>query len=141
MNNKKYFKMIAEDKFLLYVLILVNIAGTLFGFWYYRFQLPETPFYKMIFVPDCPLYALMFAILMAASTSEAGKIQTGQPGPAITSIFFGSKLRMPKWLMVHSWVPQTWQILIVRVFGVKDLIFSATRLANSGSRKDCDVSI
>ena len=66
MNNKKYFKMIAEDKFLLYVLILVNIAGTLFGFWYYRFQLPETPFYKMIFVPDCPLYALMFAILMAA---------------------------------------------------------------------------
>lgn len=58
--------MIAEDKFLLYVLILVNIAGTLFGFWYYRFQLPATPIYKVIFVPDCPLYALMFAILLTA---------------------------------------------------------------------------
>jgi len=66
MEIKKYFKMIAEDKFLLYVLVLVNLAGTLFGFWYYRFQLPETPVYKMIFVPDCPLYALLFAVLVAA---------------------------------------------------------------------------
>jgi hypothetical protein len=75
-----------------------------------------------------------FAIWMAASTSEAGKMQTGQPGPAITSMFLGRRLRIPKWLMVHSWVPHTWQILAIPVFGVKALILSDTRFAISGSR-------
>ncbi|MFH1126988.1 MAG: DUF1405 domain-containing protein [archaeon] len=46
------------------MLIILNIAGTLFGFWYYRLQLPSTPLHKMIFVPDCPLYTLLFAIVL-----------------------------------------------------------------------------
>jgi hypothetical protein len=36
--------------------------------------------------------------------------------------------------MVHSWVPQTWQIFTVPVLGVKALILSAMRRASSGSR-------
>jgi hypothetical protein len=60
--------------------------------------------------------------------------QTGQPGPAMTSTFSGSRLRKPKWLMVHSCVPQTWHILTERV-GASFLIWSVTRLVRAGSLK------
>ncbi|RLG15859.1 MAG: hypothetical protein DRN71_00020 [Candidatus Nanohalarchaeota archaeon] len=46
------------------MLIFVNIVGTLFGFWYYKFQLASTPLVKLVFVPDCPIYTLLFACFL-----------------------------------------------------------------------------
>ncbi len=44
-------------------IILCNLAGSLWGFisWYGR-TLLQTPWYMWVFVPDCPLYALLFVI-------------------------------------------------------------------------------
>ena len=56
--------MIAKNAFCLKVMILINLAGTLFGFWYYKFQLASTPLVKLVFVPDCPIYTLLFVCLL-----------------------------------------------------------------------------
>ena len=45
---------------LLLLIILANIIGTLFGFYYYSDQLYATPLLLWVFVPDCPLYTLLF---------------------------------------------------------------------------------
>ena len=41
------------------LLLLLNIAAVLVGFWYYQDQLASTPLHLAIFVPDCPLYVLL----------------------------------------------------------------------------------
>ena len=74
----------------------------------------------------------IFANCTASSISAAGTMQTGHPGPAITSTVSGKRLRKPKCVIVHSWVPQTWQIFIFPAFGAKLLIFDAIFCANSG---------
>ena len=73
-----------------------------------------------------------FASCTASSISAAGTMHTGQPGPAMTSTFSGRRLRSPKCVMVHSWVPHTWHIFTLCFLGVTSLIFSAIFWANSG---------
>jgi len=46
----------------LWLVFLLNIAGTLWGFAWYWDQLAETPWLLLVFVPDCPLHAMLFAI-------------------------------------------------------------------------------
>ncbi len=56
------------DKRLLVLVILINIAGSAFGLYYYWEQLMMTPWYYWLFVPDCPLYTffMIFALLFIA---------------------------------------------------------------------------
>ncbi|PSP59500.1 DUF1405 domain-containing protein [Halobacteriales archaeon QH_7_66_36] len=51
---------------LLWPIVLVNLAGTAFGFWYYRFQLAGTPAVAWPVVPDSPLATLFIALSLAA---------------------------------------------------------------------------
>jgi uncharacterized membrane protein YpjA len=46
--------------------VLVNLLGTAFGFWYYRFQFETTPLEMWAFVPDSPLATLFIAGSLAA---------------------------------------------------------------------------
>jgi uncharacterized membrane protein YpjA len=46
--------------------VLVNLVGTVFGFWYYRFQFETTPVEMWAFVPDSPLATLFIAASLAA---------------------------------------------------------------------------
>lgn len=57
-----------EDLVLEYawVIVAINLAGTAFGFWYYRFQLAETPLLMWPFVPDSPGATLFIALSLAA---------------------------------------------------------------------------
>ncbi len=55
---------IAGNALCLKVMIFINILGTIFGFWYYKFQLASTPLAKLVFVPDCPIYTLLFACFL-----------------------------------------------------------------------------
>lgn len=51
-------------KFFWFVLV-VNLLGALYGFiFYYGEQLSKTPLHLLVFVPDCPLYAALFALAM-----------------------------------------------------------------------------
>jgi uncharacterized membrane protein YpjA len=47
---------------LAWVIAAINIAGTAFGFWYYRFQLADTPLAAWVLVPDSPVATLFIAL-------------------------------------------------------------------------------
>jgi len=44
-------------------LAVINAAGALYGFYWYRFQLATTPWPFWPFVPECPIQASLFAIV------------------------------------------------------------------------------
>ncbi|MFB6173265.1 MAG: DUF1405 domain-containing protein [Halobacteriales archaeon] len=54
------------------VIVAVNVAGTAFGFWYYRFQFAATPAVMWPFVPDSPVATLLIAGSLAAWRLDAG---------------------------------------------------------------------
>jgi uncharacterized membrane protein YpjA len=47
-------------------IVAVNLAGTAFGFWYYRFQFERTATVLLPFVPDSPAATLFIALSLAA---------------------------------------------------------------------------
>jgi len=51
---------------LAWLVVLANVLGTAFGFWYYRFQFSGTPRAMWPFLPDSPLATLLFAVAVAA---------------------------------------------------------------------------
>mgnify|MGYP006281538283 CR=1 FL=1 len=58
---------------LLYIILLVNLAGTLFGFYYYLEQLQASPIYLWIFIPASPLATLFFATSIYLNSQERGR--------------------------------------------------------------------
>lgn len=48
-----------------WVIVAINLAGTAFGFWYYRFQFAGTPLVMWPWVPDSPLATLFMALSLA----------------------------------------------------------------------------
>ena len=50
---------------LIWLVVAVNLVGTAFGFWYYRFQFAFTPTVMWPFVPDSPLATLFIALALA----------------------------------------------------------------------------
>ena len=51
---------------LAWLVVAVNLAGTAFGFYYYRFQFTRTPVEMWAFVPDSPMATLLIALALAA---------------------------------------------------------------------------
>ena len=51
---------------LAWLLAAVNLAGTAFGFWYYRFQFAATPVVAWPLVPDSPVATLFIALSFIA---------------------------------------------------------------------------
>lgn len=51
---------------LVWLIVVVNLVGTAFGFWYYRFQFAGTPTVMWPFVPDSPLATLFIALALAS---------------------------------------------------------------------------
>jgi uncharacterized membrane protein YpjA len=57
--------LVYKDRRILALIILINIAGSAFGLYYYWDQLMMTPWYYWIFVPDCPLYTFFMVFALA----------------------------------------------------------------------------
>ena len=47
-------------------IVVINLLGTAFGFWYYRFQFQRVPAEMWLFVPDSPGATLLIALALAA---------------------------------------------------------------------------
>lgn len=62
---KWIYPLLANRSFLL-LLLIVNIAGTIYGYVWYGWQLKETPAIFLIFVPDSPTASLFFVFVVAA---------------------------------------------------------------------------
>jgi len=53
------------DKRFLVLLFIVNLLGTIYGFYWYKSQLIQTPAIFLAFVPDSPTASLFFTIFLA----------------------------------------------------------------------------
>ncbi|MDC3413038.1 DUF1405 domain-containing protein [Aquibacillus sp. 3ASR75-11] len=52
------------DRRFLFVLLLVNLFGTIYGYLWYGYQLSNTPVQFLLFVPDSPTASLFFTIFL-----------------------------------------------------------------------------
>jgi len=70
------FRSIVENTPLLIAIIIINIAGSLVGLFYYWDQLVSATPFAWIFIPDCPLYTLLVAVVLAvyASTKRSSDL-------------------------------------------------------------------
>ena len=48
----------------LWCLLVINCLGSVYGYYWYRFQLAETPWYFIPFVPDSPLSSTLFSVAL-----------------------------------------------------------------------------
>ncbi|RYG73598.1 DUF1405 domain-containing protein [Lentibacillus lipolyticus] len=55
---------ILTDKRFLLILFWINLIGTVYGFYWYRFQLYQTPEIFLLFVPDSPTATLFFTVFV-----------------------------------------------------------------------------
>lgn len=67
-----------------WLIVAINLAGTAFGFWYYRHQFTYEPVVMWPFVPDSPLATLLIALAIACW-------KLGYEQPWLTTLaFFGN---------------------------------------------------
>jgi uncharacterized membrane protein YpjA len=62
----RMFQLFLAQKWVLWTLLLVNIAGTIYGYEWYGWQLADTPAVFLIFVPDSPTASLFFVFVLIA---------------------------------------------------------------------------
>ncbi|MBM7645275.1 putative membrane protein YpjA [Scopulibacillus daqui] len=55
-----------RQRWVIISLLIINILGTIYGFYWYRYQLKDTPLKFLIFVPDSPTASLFFCIVLIA---------------------------------------------------------------------------
>ncbi|MGM7721937.1 DUF1405 domain-containing protein [Metabacillus sp. Hm71] len=60
----KMIQHILGQKSILSIMFLINFLGTVYGYYWYRFQLADTPAQFYIFVPDSPTASLFFVIVL-----------------------------------------------------------------------------
>ncbi len=47
-----------------WIIVIVNIVGAIYGWYYYEYQLLSSPIYFWPFIPDCPNSALLVALAL-----------------------------------------------------------------------------
>lgn len=61
---KEYIFSWLTNKYFLVILFIVNLLGTIYGYYWYRFQLADTEPIFLVFVPDSPTASLFFTIVL-----------------------------------------------------------------------------
>jgi uncharacterized membrane protein YpjA len=57
---------ILADRRVLVLLLGINVVGTIYGYYWYRYQLADTPVIFLPFVPDSPTASLFFVFVLLA---------------------------------------------------------------------------
>ncbi|MBU8879083.1 DUF1405 domain-containing protein [Bacillus sp. FJAT-29790] len=57
---------ILANRAVLWLLLVINIAGTIYGYYWYKWQLVDTPAIFLPFVPDSPTASLFFVFVLIA---------------------------------------------------------------------------
>lgn len=58
------FQYLLGQRPIIFVMFIVNLFGTIYGYYWYRFQLADTPAHFYLFVPDSPTASLFFLIVL-----------------------------------------------------------------------------
>jgi len=77
---------------LAWLLVAVNLAGTAFGFWFYRYQFAITPAIAFPVVPDSPV-----ATLFVAATLAAWKLDRRRLVEWLAPLAFFGSLKLGAW--------------------------------------------
>lgn len=62
----KWIYYFLTNRMILWLLLVVNILGTIYAYYWYRYQLAETPPIFLVFVPDSPTACLFFVFVLVA---------------------------------------------------------------------------
>ena len=73
-----------------WVIVAINLLGTAFGFWYYRFQFQRLPVEMWAFVPDSPGATLLIALALAAWA-------VGKQSDTLTALAFFGNIKLGLW--------------------------------------------
>lgn len=60
------FQHLLIQKWMIWLLLIINIAGTIYGYIWYGWQLADTPAIFLAFVPDSPTASLFFVFVLVA---------------------------------------------------------------------------
>jgi len=61
-----WINFVLKQKTFLYIMLVINMVGTVYGYIWYGYQLKETPAYFLPFVPDSPTASLFFVFVLIA---------------------------------------------------------------------------
>lgn len=111
---RRIIETINGNRWLLFVVLLINIAGSFLGLYYYWDQLAMTPWYLWLAVPDCPLYTFFMAIALTL-------ILIGKPWNTFNAI-----------TAVGLSMYGTWTVLVLLYFG--EFFFSPAFATGSWER-------
>ncbi|MFQ3474761.1 DUF1405 domain-containing protein [Halonotius sp. F2-221B] len=75
---------------LVWLVVAINLAGTAFGFWYYRAQFAATPAEMWLFVPDSPMATLFIAGAFALWA-------LGRQHDTLTALAFFGNIKLGLW--------------------------------------------
>ncbi|MFC7370529.1 DUF1405 domain-containing protein [Fictibacillus iocasae] len=59
-----YLRIILMNKLFLVLMLIINIAGTIYGYIWYEYQMKDTPVQFLLFVPDSPTASLFFIFVL-----------------------------------------------------------------------------
>ncbi|MGG7617952.1 DUF1405 domain-containing protein [Robertmurraya sp. GLU-23] len=62
----KWIYYFLTNRMILWFLLVINILGTIYAYYWYRYQLAETPPIFLLFVPDSPTACLFFVFVLVA---------------------------------------------------------------------------
>lgn len=74
----------------MWVIVAINLVGTAFGFWYYRFQFRELPVEMWPFIPDSPGATLLIAAALAAWA-------LGRSNDTLAALAFFGNIKLGLW--------------------------------------------
>ncbi|SHN19402.1 Uncharacterized membrane protein YpjA [Gracilibacillus kekensis] len=77
------------------ILFIINLVGTIYGYFWYGNQLANTPLYFLPFVPDSPTASLFFAIFLFF-------ILQGKNVPIIEALAFTTLVKYGVWAVVMN---------------------------------------
>lgn len=72
---QRFFQAVARDRRWWQALFWINLAGSAYGFWWYRDQLRATPLKYWLVVPDSPGSTLLFSFFLLALLTGAGTVR------------------------------------------------------------------
>jgi uncharacterized membrane protein YpjA len=107
MMIKRIYPLLA-NKSVLWLLFWVNVLGTAYGYYWYKWQLVDTPPEFLLFVPDSPTASLFFVFVLAA-------FLMGKNSPLMEALAIVSLFKYGIWAVVMNF-------LVYIVSGQLDLI-------------------
>ncbi|WNS74017.1 DUF1405 domain-containing protein [Bacillus sp. DTU_2020_1000418_1_SI_GHA_SEK_038] len=104
----KWIYPILAHRAVLWLLLIVNIAGTIYGYIWYKWQLVETPPIFLPFVPDSPTASLFFVFVLIA-------FLLGKNWPLFEALAIVTLIKYGVWAVVMN-------LLVFNVTGELDLV-------------------